>query len=70
MHRLDIARPAAILLEVAGPLTILLAQFVHLGQPFLGGAAAGDQWQALAELLEDPTKTKAFAQYLKEENTG
>jgi hypothetical protein len=68
LHRFEMEKPAAFLLEAAGPLTILLAQFVTLGQPFLSSSQNRDHWQALAEMLDSPEEARAFASFLKEEN--
>jgi hypothetical protein len=67
LHRFEMERPAAYLLEAAGPLTILLAQAVILGQPFLSDPLKRERWAALAEMLENPAEAKAFASFLKEE---
>lgn len=53
-------------LEALGPLSILGAQVVHLGQPLLGRTALEDHLDALARLLEDPKQTQAFVTYLRE----
>jgi hypothetical protein len=70
LHRFELERPAALLLEIAGPLTILLAQVVYLGQPLLGGSKNRADWEALAGMLEDPAQAKAFANYLKEDQVS
>lgn len=67
LHRFEMEKPAAYILEASGPLTILLAQMVTLGQPLLGGAQNRAGWEALAGMLEDPAQAKAFAEFLKEE---
>ncbi len=67
LQRFEMEKPAAFLLEAAGPLTILLAQVVYLGQPLLGRSKNRADWEALAGMLEDPAQAKAFANYLKEE---
>ena len=67
LHHYAMERPAALLLEAAGPLTILLAQFIYMGQPLLDGSKKLADWEALAGMLEDPAQAKAFAAYLKEE---
>lgn len=54
---------AAVLLESAGPLNLLLAQFVYLGQAFFPGRQAGQ----LAAMLENHEETRAFAAFLREE---
>jgi hypothetical protein len=56
------------LLEAGGPLTVLIAQLIYIGQPMLNQTGSQNQWLALAELLEDQEKTRSFAAYLREEN--
>jgi hypothetical protein len=51
------------LLEAGGPLTVLGAQAVYLGQPFLGGK----KLDSLAHMLEEDEETQAFARYLRGE---
>jgi hypothetical protein len=58
---------AAALLEASGPLRLVGAQLVYLGQPVLGGFVARDQLTMLAEMLEEPSQTKTFIRYLREE---
>jgi hypothetical protein len=58
---------AAALLEASGPLKLVGAQLVYLGQPILGGFVANEQLNMLAEMLEEPTQTKMFIRYLREE---
>ncbi len=58
---------AAALLEGAGPLNLLLAQGVYLGSPFFQRSGDSAQIQALAQLLEDPQKTRRFAAFLRKE---
>jgi hypothetical protein len=45
---------------------LLAAQVVYLGQPLLSGWLPGSKLTALAGMLEDPTKTQVFIQYLRE----
>jgi hypothetical protein len=66
LHRWGVGGGAAALLEVAGPLTILAAQAVHLGQPLLDGWLPGGKLTALAGMLDDPENTQVFIQYLRE----
>jgi hypothetical protein len=70
LQRFEMERPAAYLLEAAGPLSILLAQAVILGQPLLSDPLKRERWAALAEMLENPAEAKAFASFLKEEQTS
>lgn len=65
LHRWNLQGAASILLETAGPLTVILAQLVYFGQPF----APGPQGQALAQMLENRQEGKAFAAFLREEES-
>lgn len=59
---------ASWLLEAAAPLAALGAQALYLGQPFMGG----DKFNALAALahtLEEESETRAFACYLRGEQS-
>ena len=58
---------AAWLLEAAGPLTVLGAQFLYLGGPLLRPAVPPTQLNLLAALLEDPEQARSFAAYLRRE---
>jgi hypothetical protein len=58
--------PAIALLDASGPLHLLLAQLVYLGQPFAGGNARNQQWLALAAMLEDRQESRSFAAFLRE----
>jgi len=62
MHQL-----AAALLEASGPLRLVGAQLVYLGQPVLGGFVASEQLDTLAAMLEEPNQTDTFIRYLREE---
>lgn len=66
LRRWGINGGTAVLLEIAGPLTLLAAQAVYLGQPLLSGWMPGSKFSALAGMLEDPKKTQVFIQYLRE----
>jgi hypothetical protein len=55
------------LLEAAGPLNILGAQVVYLGQPLMGRALPKDHLDALSRVLEDTSQMRAFVAYLREE---
>jgi hypothetical protein len=57
---------AASFLEAAGPLTLLGAQVVYISQPFFEGLDQEGHMKALADMLEDTTKTNAFIEYLRE----
>lgn len=54
---------AATILDAAGPFTLLLAQVVYAGSSLAG--ARRDNWQQLAQTLEDPSTSRQFAQFLR-----
>jgi len=60
---------AASLLEAVGPLTTLGAQLVYLSQPVINGLVPRSHVDALANMLDNPTETKQFIVYLREQNT-
>jgi len=64
LRRLKLDVVAAWLLEAGGPLTVLGAQAVYLGQPFVGGK----KLDSLAHMLEEEEETQAFARYLRGES--
>lgn len=66
LRRLKLDGFAAWLLEAGGPLTILGAQVVYLGQPFMGGG----KLNSLAHMLEEEEETLAFARYLRGESSS
>lgn len=59
--------PAAVILDSAGPLTVLLAQLVYFGKPFFGGSLPVGQWDALAQMLERREDSRSFASFLRGE---
>jgi hypothetical protein len=61
-----LAEIAAVLLDAMGPLNIIFAQFVYIGQPFLGKPGSPNQWEALANLLENQEESRNFAAFLRE----
>ncbi len=63
LRRWGVDGAAAVLVESAGPLNVLLAQILYLGQPLVPGASAA----AVARLLDDPQQAAQFAAYLREE---
>lgn len=54
-------------LEAAGPLTLIGAQLIYLGQPLLGQAAHENRVEALVRLFEEPEATRSFINYLRED---
>jgi hypothetical protein len=64
IRRLGLEGLVAWLLEAGGPLNVLGAQFIYLGQP-LAPASASAGLTALANLLEQEDEARAFAALLK-----
>ena len=67
LQQLGLHTLTATVLEGSGPLNILGAQLVYLGQPVLNGLVPNESVQALAELLEDPGDLARFLQALRGE---
>lgn len=66
LHRWGMGEPFATLLETTGPLKLLFAQLVYLGQPLLSGGNS-QTWQAFANLLENETESRSFAAFIRKE---
>ena len=67
LQRWGIDEPVAVFMESAGPLTILFAQVIYVGQPFLDWAMPNERWEALASLLESREERRSFIRFLREE---
>jgi len=67
LQRLGIDQFAALLLDAAGPLKVLLAQLIYAGSPFFV-SRNNQEWQALEHLLEDPQESSSFAAFLRQED--
>ncbi len=67
LQRNRLNRVAASLIEAAGPFAFVGAQAIYLTQPLIGPGEPGNQWQALAELLENRDELRNFATFLREE---
>ena len=65
LRRMKLDGLASWLLEAGAPLTVLGAQALYIGQPFLGGK----QWNAFAHMLEEEDEVQAFARYLRGEDS-
>ena len=63
LRRLKLDGLASWFLEAGAPLTILGAQALYIGLPFLGA----ERFDSLAQMLEEEEETKAFARYLRED---
>jgi hypothetical protein len=57
---------ALVLLEGTGPFKMILSQLMLSTTPFVGGTRR-DDWQALAEMLEDDEESRKFAEILHKE---
>jgi hypothetical protein len=68
LHRWGVQDLVAALLEAIGPLNLIGAQAVYIGQPFLNALVPEGHLEALADVLEDPEKTQAFTSFLREES--
>ena len=66
LDRWGIKDLTATFLEALGPLNLLSAQIVYIGQPFLSTFFQKGNLNALADLLEDPQKTQAFIAVLRQ----
>jgi len=67
LERWGLTDLTASLLESNGPISILLAQLVYAGSPFLSGSQS-ESMDNLARLFEDRSEGQAFAHFLKEGN--
>jgi hypothetical protein len=65
LRRFKLDGLASWLLEAGAPLTVLGAQALYFGQPFIGGK----QWTSLAHMLEEDEEVQAFARYLRGEDS-
>ncbi len=68
LERWGLTDLVATLLESTMPISMILAQLVYVSSPFIPQSRA-ESWANLARLFEDPSESKAFANYLKEENS-
>ena len=67
LRRWGLNQFAAAILEASGPLNLIGAQLVYIGQPVLNSVFADRHLNALAQALEDPDQTQAFIHYLRED---
>jgi hypothetical protein len=66
LHRWGVENGVASLLEIAGSLNVLLAQFLYISQPVLTGAISSRSLYAFAQVLEDPEDRRQFIAILRE----
>ncbi len=64
LRRLGMEGFAAWLIEAGGPLNVIGAQLLYMGQPFVSSSTS-DGFRALANLLEQEDEARAFAALLK-----
>jgi hypothetical protein len=57
---------AQVVLEASQPLSVVGAQLLYLGQPFLNIVFPDTHTRALANMLEEPEKTQAFIRLMRE----
>ena len=70
LHRWGVEEWVASIMETAGPLNILAAQVVYLGQPFMKLLAPENQMNTLAEMLEDNDQRNSFINCIREADSG
>lgn len=70
LHRWGLENFAAWLLEALGPVNLVGAQLVYLGQPVAEAFFSNEDLQALAHLLEHPQEAQAFVRFLREAETA
>lgn len=66
LHRWGLEDLVASVIEAAGPLTLIGAQLIYIGQPILDGIIPDGHLSLLAEVLENDEKRTAFVNYLRE----
>ena len=66
LHRWGLRDLVASILEALGPLTLVGAQGLYLGQPFLGAIVPRRYLEAAAQILEDGETTQGFVEFLRE----
>lgn len=65
-RQFHLTTPVLTLLEGGGPLRPILAQAMLAISPFVGSPAVSS-WNAFAEMLEDASASRSFAQCLRQE---
>ena len=67
LHRWGLQNLVASFLEGAGPLTLIGAQVVYVGQPILNGIVPDGHLNALTSVLENDGQREEFIACLREE---
>ena len=65
LYNLRLQNFAATFLEALGPLNLIGAQLVYIGQPILSSIFSKEQSQGIARILEDPSETALFIKELR-----
>ncbi|UCD99917.1 MAG: hypothetical protein JSV42_04125 [Chloroflexota bacterium] len=68
LHRWGLQNLVASFLEAAGPLSLIGAQVIYIGQPILSGIVPDKYFKALAGVLEDDSQREEFIAYLLRES--
>lgn len=58
---------AAFFLQSTGPLAVVMAQLVYMGQPLFATPSGDARWKALGRLLENQNSRNQFVMCLQEE---
>jgi hypothetical protein len=66
LHRWGVDNLVASFLEAAGPLTIIGAQAIYVGQPVLGSFLPDEHLKVLAVVLEQDDEREAFVSFVRE----
>ena len=69
LHRRGAGNLVATLIEALGPLNLVGAQLIYLGQPFLNSLVPQNHLDAFAGMLENPEETRAFILVLRQSDT-
>ena len=56
----------SVLLEGAGPFTLVFAQLAYFTQPFVKNSFPAGEWEELVLLLEDQEACRRFASFLRD----
>jgi len=70
LQRWGIKNGVATLLEIAGSLTMVMAQILYLFQPTLSGAVSSSSLRAIARILESPDDRLEFITFLRKATPG
>lgn len=70
LRNLGVTELSAALLEAISAVTLIFAQFIHVGQPIVTAIVPSTRLEGLLELLEDQGAYQAFIHALREEPQG